>query len=119
MLYSKWSWKVLWIIAVYGKGAIWRSDELVKEYSEAQEGSPVTYYYSARGVRDVMKEYNVVKQWKDHIFPYRIDKYVNYEYEWVWYFRMLPTSWFRWLERRFGWHTMIVAKPRPTQGATR
>jgi SAM-dependent methyltransferase len=119
MLYSKWSWKVLWIIAVYGKGAIWRSDELVKEYSEAQEGSPVTFYYSARGVRDVMKEYNVVKQWKDHIFPYRIDKYVNYEYEWVWYFRMLPTSWFRWLERRFGWHTMIVAKPRSTQGATR
>jgi SAM-dependent methyltransferase len=117
MLYSKWSWKVFWIILVYGKGAIWRSDELVSKYSEAQTGSPVTYYYSARGVRWVMRDYDVVKIWKDHIFPYQIDKYVKYEYAWVWYFRWLPTSWFSWLERRLGWHTMIVARPRSARTA--
>ncbi len=84
MVYSKWSWKVLWIILTYGKGAIWRS----------------------------MREFDVVDIRKDHIFPYQIDKYVKYEYQWVWYFRWLPTAWFSWLERRLGWHTLITALPR-------
>ena len=112
MLYSKWSWKVLWIILAYGHGAFWRADELVAKYSEAQDGSPVTYYYSFRGVRWLLRDYDAVKIKKDHIFPYRIDKYVKYEYQWVWYFRWLPTSWFSWLERRLGWHTLITARPR-------
>lgn len=112
MLYTKWSWKVLWIILKYGKGAFWKSDQLVAAYSEAQEGSPVTYYYSFRGVRYLMRDYDVVDIRKDHIFPYKIDKYVNYEYEWLWYFRWLPTPWFSWLERRLGWHTLITARPR-------
>ena len=115
MLYSKWSWKVMWIIIVYGKGAIWRADELVPKYSEAETGSPVTFFYSARGVRYVMRDYDVTRIWKDHIFPYQIDKYVKYEYKWVWYFRWLPTAWFSWLERRLGWHMMITARPRSGQ----
>jgi ubiquinone/menaquinone biosynthesis C-methylase UbiE len=112
MLYSKWSWKVLWILLTYGKGAVWRASELVRTYSEAQTGCPVTYYYSFKEVRQLMRDYEVVELRKDHIFPYKIDKYVNYEYEWVWYFRMLPKPLFRWLERHFGWHTLIVARPR-------
>jgi ubiquinone/menaquinone biosynthesis C-methylase UbiE len=115
MLYSKWSWKVMWIILVDGKGAIWRADELLPKYSEAETGSPVTFVYSARGVRDVMRDYDVTRIWKDHIFPYQIGKYVKYEYQWVWYFRWLPTPWFSWLERRLGWHTLITALPRPAQ----
>ena len=116
MLYTKWSWKVLWIILTYGRGAIWKSDELVSRYSEAQEGSPVTYYYSFRGVRWLLRNYSVAKIWKDHIFPYRIDKYLNYQYQWVWYFRWLPMPWFRWLERRLGWHTLIIARPKSAEG---
>jgi SAM-dependent methyltransferase len=112
MLYTKWSWKVVWIILGYGKGAFWRADELVRTYSEAQTGSPVTYYYSYAGVRRLMRIFDVVDLRKDHIFPYQIDKYVKYEYEWVWYFRWLPMPWFRWLERRLGWHTLIWARPR-------
>ncbi|TMF21675.1 MAG: class I SAM-dependent methyltransferase [Chloroflexi bacterium] len=118
MLYTKWSWKVLWIILTYGHGAIWRSDELVSRYSEAQEGSPVTFYYSFRGVRYLLRDaYDIVDIHKDHIFPYRIDKYVKYEYQWVWYFRWLPTPWFEWLESRLGWHTLITARPRSAQTA--
>ena len=118
MLYTKWSWKVLWIILTYGHGAIWRSDELVSRYSEAQEGSPVTYFYSFRGVRWLLRDhYDIVEMHKDHIFPYKIDKYVNYRYEWVWYFRWLPTSWFSWLEKRLGWHTLITARPRSASKA--
>lgn len=114
MLYSKWSWKVFWIVLAYGKGAVWRIDELVRTYSEAQTGSPVTYYYSKRGVERLMSDYDIVSIEKDHIFPYKIDKYVKYQYEWVWYFRWMPLPWFKWLEKRLGWHTLIKAHPKIT-----
>lgn len=110
MLYSKWSWKVFWIIMTYGKGAFWRAEELVRAYSEAQTGCPVTYYYSFPDIQRLMKDYQIIRMRKDHIFPYQIDKYINYQYEWVWYFRWMPRLLFHWLERHFGWHTMIVAR---------
>ena len=110
MLYSKWSWKVLWIILSYGKGAFWRADELVRTYSEAQTGCPVTYYYSFRDIRRLMKNFKIIEIRKEHIFPYVIEKYVNYEYKRVWYFRWMPNPLFRLLEKNFGWHTLIVAK---------
>lgn len=112
MLYSKWSWKVFWIILKYGKGAFWRADELVRTSSEAQTGCPVTYYYSFSDIRRLMKDYQIVRMHKDHIFPYKIDKYINYQYKWVWYFRWMPAPLFRWLERHLGWHTMVVAVPK-------
>jgi len=112
MLYTRWSWKVFWIIFGYGKGAFWKADELVRTYSEAQTGSPVTFYYSFDGVRRLMHDYDVTMISKDHIFPYVIEKYVKYEYEWVWYFRWIPTPAFRWLEHRLGWHTLIWARPK-------
>ena len=111
MLYSKWSWKVFWIILGYGKGQFWKSGKLVRTYSEAQTGSPVTYSYSFQGVRRLMRDFKVESIRKDHIFPYRIDRYVKYEYEWEWYFRWMPMPLFRWLERRLGWHTLITAIP--------
>ena len=116
MLYSKWSWKVAWIIATYGRGAFWRADELVRTYSEAQTGCPVTYYYSYGGVRDLMRGYRVERLAKDHIFPYVIEKYVKYEYEWVWYLRWMPARLFHWLEHRLGWHTLIIARLGSTTG---
>jgi SAM-dependent methyltransferase len=116
MLYSRWSWKVLWILLAYGKGAFWKASDLVQRYSEAQTGCPVTHFYSFRGIRDLLADYDVTKLSKGHIFPYRISKYVEYEYERVWYFRWMPTPVFGWLERRLGWHSMVVARPRSGQG---
>jgi SAM-dependent methyltransferase len=112
MLYSKWSWKVFWIIFKYGKGAFWRADELIRTYSEAQTGCPVTYVYSFRDIRRIMADFEIVEMRKEHIFPYKIDKYINYEYEWVWYFGWMPKPLFRWLEKKLGWHTLVVAKPK-------
>jgi 2-polyprenyl-3-methyl-5-hydroxy-6-metoxy-1,4-benzoquinol methylase len=112
MLYSKWSWKVFWIIITHGKGAFWRADELVSTYSEAQTGSPVTYYYSYTEIRNLLSDFQIIEMKKEHIFPYEIEKYINYEYKWVWYLRWMPKPMFRWLERLFGWHTLVVAKPK-------
>ncbi len=113
MVYSRWSWKVLAIIAGHGKGAFWRAPELIRTYSEAETGCPVTYSYSRQGARDLMGAFTVQQVWKDHIFPFRIAPYVRYEYKWVWYFRWMPPRLFHWLEQRLGWHTMIVADSLP------
>lgn len=109
MVYSKWSWKVLWIVTTYGKGAFWKAEELVRTYSEAQTGCPVTYFYSFRDIKRLLRDYEILEMRKEHIFPYKIEQYTNYEYERMWYFRWMPGSLFRWFERRLGWHTLIVA----------
>lgn len=48
----------------------------------------------------------------DHIFPYSIPEYVQYQYKMVWYFRWMPKALFRVLERAFGWHLCLTAKPK-------
>lgn len=110
MVYSRWSWKGIWIILKYGKGAFWKAADLVRIYSEAESGSPVTFTYDPAGVRRLLAGFRVEKIWKDHIFPYRIDDYVQYRYVPVWYFRWLPTRIFAVLEEYLGWHTMAIAK---------
>jgi SAM-dependent methyltransferase len=110
MLYSKWCWKTLWIVASYGKGAFWKAPELIATHSEAQTGCPVTYTYSFNELRlGLLKDFVVTSLEKDHVFPYVIEKYVKYEYERMWYFRWMPPGLFRWFEHRAGWHTLIKA----------
>ena len=108
MLYARWSWKAFWILLKYGKGAIWRADELIRTYSEAQTGCPVTYSYSFRDLHRLLADFEITEMRKDHIFPYKIEKYIHYQYEWVWYFRLMPKSLYRWLEHRLGWHILLV-----------
>jgi SAM-dependent methyltransferase len=114
MVYSRWSWKVLWVLFVYGKGQFWKLDRLIAEYSEAQTGCPVTYSYSRAEGRKLLEDYGfrVDHLFVDHIFPYSIPEYKEYRYKKVWYFRWLPRSVFRWLERAFGWHLCLIAEPK-------
>jgi ubiquinone/menaquinone biosynthesis C-methylase UbiE len=111
MMYSKWCWKTAWIVLRYGKGRFWKAAQLVADNSEAQTGCPVTYTYSAADIRQrLLRDFTVTSVTKDHIFPYVIEKYVKHEYQRVWYFRYLPASVFRALERLAGWHMLIVAQ---------
>jgi 2-polyprenyl-3-methyl-5-hydroxy-6-metoxy-1,4-benzoquinol methylase len=113
MVYHKFSWKVFWILATYGRGAVWRLDDLVAENSEAQTGCPITYTYSRRGLRRLLEpDFAVREMWADHIFPYRIADYVQYRYVKEWYFRYLPPAVFRGLERLAGWHLCVTAQAR-------
>ncbi|MGE5296557.1 MAG: class I SAM-dependent methyltransferase, partial [Solirubrobacterales bacterium] len=109
MVYHRYSYKVLWILLKYGKGAFWKLDELVARHSEAQTGCPVTYTYSRKSVRDLAKGFTVDRIMVDHIFPYRIPEYTRYQYKKVWYFGMLPAPVFRWLENRAGWQLCLDA----------
>lgn len=114
MVYHRRSWKVLWVLLSFGKGQFWRLPELVARYSEAQEGCPVTFTYTKREMRDLLDRYGieVTEIWVDHIFPYRISDYVRYRYRKVWYFRVMPRQFFRWMERQWGWHLCVTARPR-------
>jgi SAM-dependent methyltransferase len=111
MLYYRFSWKVFWIIVTSGKGAFWKLDKLVAQHSEAQTGCPVTYSYSRKSVKRLIEPgFEISDVWVDHIFPYKISDYVQYRYKKVWYFRMLPSRVFRWLERSLGWHLCVTAE---------
>ncbi len=110
MIYYRYSWKALWILLTYGKGQFWRWNDLIARHSEAQTGCPVTYTFSKRQARSLLQGFKITNMWVDHIFPYRIREYVQYRYVRAWYFRWMPQSLFRQLERRFGWHLCITAK---------
>jgi 2-polyprenyl-3-methyl-5-hydroxy-6-metoxy-1,4-benzoquinol methylase len=112
MVYNRWSWKVLWILFVYGKGRFWKLNEMIAEFSEAQTGCPVTYSYSRAEGRRWLAEhgFRTTRAVVDHIFPYRISDYVQYRYNVVWYFRWMPRWMFRTLERAFGWHLCLTAQ---------
>lgn len=111
MVYNRRSWKVLWMVIKYGKGDFRKAKKLIAEHSEAQFGSPVTYAYSMDELRDVLGRhgFRVTDMFVDHIFPWRIPDYVQYRYVKVWYFRWIPESMFRRLERLLGWHLCATA----------
>jgi SAM-dependent methyltransferase len=110
MVYARHSWKVLWIYARYAWREPWNWRRLAAKYSEAEIGSPVSYIYSHREVRALLQEFEIVSITKDHIFPYRISDYIQYRYVKNWHFRWIPNSWFRGIEKRLGWHLLIIAK---------
>lgn len=112
MLYSRWSWKAIAVWLRHGHEYGWSLDEAVPAYSEAQTGCPVTHVYSFEQIRELLSStgYRITQMWKDHIFPYRVDQYIQYEYVRQWYFRIMPRWLYRGLCRVLGWHTMVVAK---------
>jgi SAM-dependent methyltransferase len=109
MVYYRFAWKVFWIMATYGLFRFWRWDELVARHSEAQTGCPITYTYSRRQAAELLGGLKVTGMSVEHIFPWRIEDYVQYRYRKVWYFRLLPDRLFQWLEHHFGWHLCVSA----------
>src|SRR5579864_8124156 len=70
MVYHRFSWKVFWIIATFGRGAFWKLNESVARHSEAETGCPVTYSYSRRQVpRFIGPRFQVDEIAVRHIFP--------------------------------------------------
>lgn len=111
MVYNRRSWKALWILATYGGFRFWDWDNLIREYSEAQTGSPVTYTYTPQTIRMIVENagFGVDHISVDHIFPYKIPEYTHYQYEKEIYFRYLPDEVFHALERVLGWHLLVTA----------
>ncbi len=111
MVYYRYAWKVLWIMLTHGKGQFWKLDRWIAEHSEAQTGCPVTYSYTKKTVKDLIGNgFEIKENYVEHIFPYRIKEYVKYEYVKEWYWKILPNSIFRFLEKKLGWHLCVTAR---------
>jgi len=112
MVYHRRSYKVAWILLTEGKGRFWKLSELVAKNSEAQTGCPVTYTYTRSEARRLLEThgFRARKVEVEHIFPYRIQDYVQYRYTKEWYFGWMPQPMFRALERRLGWHLLLTGE---------
>ncbi len=110
MVYYRYSWKVWWMLMLE-KMQFWKLDAIIAKHSEAQTGCPVTYSYSKKTVKNLIGDgFKIKENYVEHIFPYRIEDYVQYKYVKEWYWRMLPESVFRQLEKNFGWHLCVTAE---------
>jgi SAM-dependent methyltransferase len=100
MLYAKDSWKDTMIQAGF-------------DQPEAQTGCPIAFTYTQRQAHDLLEPagFEVVSIAQDHIFPYVIEDYVRYQYKLQPWFAAMPQEMFRALQRRFGWHLLIVVRP--------
>jgi len=114
MIYNHYSWRVIQIILSSGLKIFRGLKYLIAEHSEAQTGCPVSYTFSKRKIRKLLEQNGFfIKQISiNHIFPYNISRYQNYEYQKVWYFRWIPSSIFQMLEKLIGWHICITAERR-------
>ena len=114
MLYHRCSWKVFIILLRNWRQLLRRKtvDQVVAMESEAQSGCPVTWTFTRRSARALLEScgFRVESMEVAHIFPYRILDYINHVYVKRWLWRILPQRAFRFLEQRFGWHLLIVAR---------
>jgi 2-polyprenyl-3-methyl-5-hydroxy-6-metoxy-1,4-benzoquinol methylase len=98
MLYAKNSWKHIMIEAGY-------------DQPEAQSGCPVAFTYTHEEIRrELLEGFDVCSIEQAHIFPFVVEKYIEYEYEIVPWFAAMPREMFRALEKNLGWHALIVAR---------
>ena len=97
MLYSKLSTKNIMIL-------------LGLAQPEAQTGCPIAFTYTKSDILSLLSSFKVLDCHKDHIFPYKIAEYKQYQYVKRFPWNLMPPSLFRWVERCFGWHYLITAK---------
>ena len=94
MLYAKNSWKSSMIGAGF-------------DQPEAASGCPIAQTYTQKEVTDLLRDYALLSITQDHIFPYVVEKYIQYEYELQPWFKAMPEKMFQALEKKFGWHMLI------------
>lgn len=113
MVYSKISFKLFWVLNHTNQWNFGKMDEVVAHYSEAREGSPVTYTYSQRGFHNLLSGFNVTFMGKAHIFPYQIEAYKQNRYAVDPLFSAISASRWEELEDELGWHLLGEAQLLP------
>ena len=106
--------KTVFKFMVYAKDS-WKSHMIAMglDQPEAQAGCPIANTYSVDELNGLLKDsgFTVTSLRQDHIFPFKIEKYLNYEYEKEDWFEKMPSSMFSGLEKRLGWHMLVTAVP--------
>lgn len=110
MLYSKFSYKLFWIMKEQNIWDFSKLDEIISFNSEAQSDCPVTYTYTFDDVKNLLINFDIVDIHKDHIFPYKIYEYKQNIYVFEDCFINMDYDEFKKMENELGWHTLIYAK---------
>lgn len=111
MLYSRFSYKLFWLMWLYDRWNVSQADEIIQNYSEAQTGCPVTYTFTFDEVKDLIApHFKVDTIWKDHIFIWDIEKYKQNIFEPDDTFKGVSPEYLEKMCKELGWHTMIIAK---------
>jgi len=99
MIYARYSWKQ----ALMNAGL---------DQPEAQFGCPVANTYSKEDANKLFKNagLQIKNISQDHIFPYSIKEYKNYEYVLEPHFASMSKEVFSALKSQLGWHLLIDAK---------
>lgn len=97
MMYAKDSWKNFMI-------------EEGRSQPEAQSGCPAAATYTKSEITNILSSagFKNIDIMQTHIFPYKIEKYVEYVYEKEDWFACMPPEMFAMLEKRLGWHLCIT-----------
>jgi len=98
-------------LMMYAKNS-WKSIMIENEFDqpEAQTGCPIAFTYTSGELRYLLRDFDVYEIRQDHIFPYIVEKYVKYEYEFEPWFKAMPVEMFRALEKSLGWHMLVKCR---------
>jgi ubiquinone/menaquinone biosynthesis C-methylase UbiE len=110
MLYSRFSYKLFWLMNTMDNWKLNNTDELIQNYSEAQSGCPVTYTYTFDEIEDLVGPwFKVNKIWKDHIFMWDIESYKKNIFKRDTAFEGVSDEFLTKMKKELGWHTMFIA----------
>jgi len=98
MVYAENSWKSAMIAAGL-------------DQPEAQYGCPIANTYTSPQITETLEKigFKVTNVSQDHVFPYVVEEYKNYNYVREPWFNAMPPTVFDALEKHLGWHLMITA----------
>lgn len=79
---------------------------------ESQSGCPIALTFDERDIAGLLDGlFEVTEMRQDHIFSHQVEPYRNYEYIREPWFEAMPEEMFRTLEKSFGWHLLVTARP--------
>lgn len=100
------------LIMIYAKDSYKQAMiDIGLDQPEAQYGCPIANSYTTQEAVEMFEEvgFRDIKVTQDHIFPYKIDEYKNFEYVKQPWFDVMPDQVFNALKKKFGWHLLIEA----------
>ena len=97
MVYAEHSWKKIMI------------DEKIDQY-EAQSNCPVAFTYTNEQIHTMLRDFRNIQIQQDHIFPYKVSEYKQYNYVKEDWFECMPYNMFQALEKKLGWHLCITCQ---------
>lgn len=109
MLYSRFSYKLFWLMNQYDNWNIAEADNIIQTYSEAQSGCPVTYTYTFDEVKELVKPYLKIESiYKAHVFIWNIEKYKQNIFEPDRPFQGVSQEYIQNMAKELGWHTLFI-----------